>query len=359
VLLLTDSLGGYSAPAGRALRKYLTSKPLRMEVREVDFFEEFLPSLAVLARLAYTQDAAFFPGVSGALGQALRVLPENPVLQALGAGALDRLGSFVEAGAFDLILATSPVAAAVAAELPCGSGPPVVSVVCAFSVVGLWSHPGIDLYFVGTSEVRDDLVVAGTPYSRVVVSGVPSVVPVCHESRQSVRRQTGVADRFTVLLGAAGYTAVDVRHIAKVLAEQGIQTVVVPGRDDRDSHRMESLAEANAMVKVRDVGADGTVHLIADVVCARAGGGLLLESICSGVPTVIYNRVASGETASVDFLLNAGSSLLARDEADAIEKVRYLSSHPHRLAQMASAAGLVGSNSAVRLVGDRLAALIR
>lgn len=330
-----------------------------MEVTEVDFFEEFLPSLAVLARLAYTQDVTFLPGLSGTLEQALKVLPENPLLRAMGAGAIDRLNSFVEAGSFDLILATSPVAAAAASELPSGSGPPVASVVCAFSVRGLWLHPGTDLYFVATSEVRDDLVVAGIPYSRVVVSGVPSVVPVRDESRQSARRQAGVADRFTAVLGAAGHTAVDVRQIAKVLAEHGIQAVVGQGRDDRDSRRMDALAETSAMVKVWDVGGTGTVHLVADVVCARAGGSLLLESICSGVPTVIYNRFAGGETASVDFLLNAGASLLARDEADAIEKVRYLSSHPLRLAQMTSAAGSVGSNNAVKLVGDRLAALIR
>jgi processive 1,2-diacylglycerol beta-glucosyltransferase len=330
-----------------------------IEVTEVDFLEEFLPGVAVLARFAYAQDASFFPVSSGDLASAMSRSPGNAVLEALNGDGLDSLQRFLKAGSFDLVLATSEVGAAAAAEIAADIRPPVAAVVTTFSAGSAWVHPDCDLYFVATKEVREDLVMTGVPYSRVVVSGVPSRVPERADSRSELRRRAGLAERFTVALGLAGYAHADTRAIAVALSDLGIQVVVEQGQDSRADRHVRALAATGGLVRVADPGLHESPVLMADMAMGRAGGTMLLEAVCAGVPSVIYNPVASRETANVDFLLNTGASLLARDDDDAVAKSRFLSNHPDRLNQMSVSAKGVGTYNSTRLVVDRLAAFIR
>lgn len=171
--------------------------------------------------------------------------------------------------------------------------------------------------------------------------------------------RAGLAERFTVVLGRAGYSQADVKGIAAALVGRGIQVVVERGQDSRADRQVGVLAATSHLLSVVDSGLNGSAALLGDVVMGRAGSALLLEAVCAGVPSVIYTPVARQETANVDFLLNAGASLLARDGEDAVEKARFLSNHPDRLNQMRVSARAVGTNNAARLVVDRLAATIR
>jgi processive 1,2-diacylglycerol beta-glucosyltransferase len=336
--------------------RYLVSREVRADVTEVDFFEQYLPGIAVLARLSYTQDAQFIPQLSGTLEAASAGFSESPVVQALMHGGIGHIGSEIGRGGYDLVVVTSPVGAAAICEVPRTQRPPVVAVLPAFSVKGTWIHPGCDLYFVATKEVREDLVMAGIPYTRIVVSGIPSEVTQRQSSRAEFRKRAGVVDRFTVVLGGAGHSSADVRFIAATLARHGIQVVAVPGREARVVRQLHRLAESNALLHVIESREESRAVLLADVVLARAGGQVLLEAVCGGVPSIIYNPVASQESANVDFLVNAGTSLLSRDDDDSVEKVRFLSGHPDRLAQMTEATCSVGRNNVSKLVTDRLAA---
>ena len=69
----------------------------------------------------------------------------------------------------------------------------------------------------------------------------------------------------------------------------------------------------------------------ADVLVGKAGGLTVSEALAVGLPLIIYNPVPGQELYNVDFLVNYGAGLLARDEDDVVEKVRFLSTHPERL----------------------------
>ena len=93
-----------------------------------------------------------------------------------------------------------------------------------------------------------------------------------------------------------------------------------------------------------------------DVLVAHAGGIALAESLAVGLPLVILGPVPCRETRNVDALVNNGAALLSRDEADAVEKVKFLSTHPDRLTQMVANAGTLGKPGAVQTICERVLA---
>ena len=90
----------------------------------------------------------------------------------------------------------------------------------------------------------------------------------------------------------------------------------------------------------------------------KAGGLTVSESLAMGLPLIMYNPIPGQEIYNVDFLVNYGAGLYARDEDDVVEKVRFLSTHPRRLAQMAENADMLGKPAAARAVCERVLAAV-
>jgi processive 1,2-diacylglycerol beta-glucosyltransferase len=96
----------------------------------------------------------------------------------------------------------------------------------------------------------------------------------------------------------------------------------------------------------------------ADVLVGKAGGLTVSEALAVGLPLIIYNPVPGQELYNVDFLVNFGAGMISRDEDDVVEKVRFLSTHPARLAQMTGDAAILGKPSAAQAVCERVLAAL-
>jgi processive 1,2-diacylglycerol beta-glucosyltransferase len=195
----------------------------------------------------------------------------------------------------------------------------------------------------------------------VVVSGIPVAEKFAEQfDRATLRRELGLADRFTALLTAAAGLPGDVRDIAAQLAGWGIQVAAVTGNNSRLKRRMDTLAKKAELVRVYGYTSD--MHKMmrgADVLVGKAGGLTVSEALAVGLPLIIYNPVPGQELYNVDFLVNYGAGMLSRDEDDVVEKVRFLSTHPERLQQMALNAGTLGKPAAAQAVCERVLAALR
>jgi processive 1,2-diacylglycerol beta-glucosyltransferase len=224
-----------------------------------------------------------------------------------------------------------------------------------------WLHPATDLYFVASKEVREDLVVRGISWDRVIVSGIPVHEKFSEALERTVcRRELALSDRFTVLLTTAAGLTSDVRDIAAELASTGIQVAAATGHNARLKRRLDTVAKRAEHLHVYGFTPD--MHRMmraADVLVGKAGGLTVSEALAVGLPLIIYNPVPGQEIYNVDFLVNSGAGLLSRDEEDVVEKVRFLSSHPERLAQMAENARVLGKPAAAQAVCERVLAAIR
>ncbi len=362
ILIMSASFGGGHRSAAEALvRYYQEHYPHQVETRVIDFFDEFMPGVNVLARFAYTQSVQFFPAGYGAFFELSNLLPANPVMDELKLGGFARATEYLDAYAPDAVISVFPVAGGVVTDIK--QQRPMVSatVVTDYGAHNQWLHPSTDLYFVACKEVREDLVVRGIPWDRVVVSGIP-----VHEKfsepveKVACRKEFKLADRFTALVTAAAGSVGDVREIAEQLAERGIQIAAVTGSNRRLQRRLETLERKQPLVRV--FGYSHEMHKMmraADVLVGKAGGLTVSEALAMGLPLIIFNPVPGQELFNVDFLVNYGAGLQARDEGDVVEKVRFLSTHPDRREQMAANAAQLGKPAAAATVCERVLAAVR
>ena len=362
VLIFSASFGGGHRSAAEALLKYYRAHHQdAVEARMVDFFSEFLPSVNVLAKFGYQQSVQFFPALYGNFFDASNKLPTNPVVHELKIMGFAKAAEYIDSYAPDAVISTFPVAGGVVADIK--QSRPLVSstVITDYGAHRAWVHPATDFFFVPCKEVREDLVVRGVPWDRVVVSGIPVAEKFMEEfERPELRRELGLADRFTALLTSAAGLPGDLRDIAAELAASGIQVAAVTGNNARLKRRLESLAAKSDLVHV--YGYTHDMHKMmraADVLVGKAGGLTVSEALSVGLPIIIFNPVPGQEIYNVDFLVNYGAALLSRDEDDVVEKVRFVSSHPERLAQMAGNAASLGKPAAAQTICERTLAGMR
>lgn len=362
ILIFSASFGGGHRSAAEALSRYLRAHHAdTVEVRVVDFFDEFMPSVNVLAKFAYQQSVAFFPELYGTFFEASNQLPGNPVVHELKTLGFQRAAAYIEEFSPDAVISTFPVAGGVVSDIKIERPMIAATVITDYGVHRTWLHPSTDLYFVACKEVREDLVVRGIPWDRVAVSGIP-----VHEKfaepldKRESRKALGLSDRFTVLLTSSAGLTGDIRDIAADLVAQGIQVIAATGHNARLKRRLDTLSKKGHELHVFGH-TDGMHRMMrsADVLVGKAGGLTVSESLAVGLPIIIYNPVPGQEIYNVDFLVNYGAGLLSRDAADVVEKVRFLSTHRERLAQLASDAAALGKPAAAQTVCERVLAMVQ
>lgn len=363
IIVFSASFGGPQRSAALAIREYYRSRyPEEVRVEVVDFFEEFAPGLNVLAKFAYQQPEPFFPTGYGTFPEICERLPANPVVHELRITGQARIAAYLEERDPHAVISLLPLAGGMIAELKTGYGFASATLMTGFRGDREWLHPATDLFFVPCVEVREDLVVQGIPWERVVVSGVPVSERFSGAGQpvEQIRRDLGVSNRFTVLLSHMSGGANDSAELAERLAGAGVQVVAVTGGNDRQKRRFGSVASRNALVKVFDHADDmHSMMLAADVLVAKAGSLTVFEALATGVPLLIPEPVPGHEVSNTDFLTTYGSCLYCRDEDDVVDKVRFLSTHPQRLSQLSSSAAALGKKSATQGICERVLAEAR
>lgn len=349
ILILSASFGGTARAIGESLQRYVKSREESVEVKLVDLFEETMPSLNVLARFAYQRDPSFFPCGSMDWPGYVDAFPSNPVISEVERGGMARLRAILEdmrpAGA----IACHPLCGVLATQASAGLGIVNATVFGGFSTRRAALHPDTDLHFVATRESRDELVVAGVPYDRIVISGSP-----LQANEPGLAAADSGTRGFRAVLDGSGQGA-SVAKIAGVLAAGGSGVVVTSMADDRARRAVAELTARGAAVRESASAAEASRALTeASVVVAQGGSVFAAEALTAGCPVILYNEIPELEVESVDFLVNAGAALVARDEADAAEKAQFLSAHPRRLAQMATCARELAKPLAAQSVCERV-----
>ena len=158
----------------------------------VDFFQEFTPSLNLLAKFGYQQSVQFFPALYGNFFEVSNKLPTNPVVHELKLMGFARASAYIDEFRPDAVISTFPVAGGVVSDIKASRPLVSATIITDFGVHRAWLHPATDFYFVACQEVREDLVVRGIPWERVVVSGIPVAEKFSQEfERTALRRELG------------------------------------------------------------------------------------------------------------------------------------------------------------------------
>lgn len=334
----------------------------------IDLLDRFSPSLQILARFAYRQDADFFPDVCGTLADVLALRPGDPVARDVEVSILEDATAYLASRQPGAVVSVHPLAGAVAAEAKrkAAAAAPSTPYLCATCVLDwapgpIWLHPGTDAYFVASFEAKDELIARGAAWGSVHVTGIPLAdgfaVPL---GQAAARARQGLADRFSVLLMAECMSSKEAGGVASAIAGAGVQVIAVAGRQQKLRDRLFEIARTSP-----DVHAYGWTDDIPDlmaaanVLVARGGGITMAEAAAVGLPQILVGAIPEQELNNVDFLVDSGAALLARDEEDLRTKVSFLAHHPERLAELAADAARLGRRDAAKQVSERVLDALR
>jgi processive 1,2-diacylglycerol beta-glucosyltransferase len=358
ILIFSASYGGGHRSASESLRQYLMAHHRgEVEVRVVDFYRQFAPGVDRLTKFAYDQSVQFLPELYGTFFELTNKIQKkkNPILDELVQVGYSQATAFVDSWEPDAVISVYPIAGGVVADMKETRPFVAATVVTDYGVHRQWLHPETDLFFVASREAAEEMAALGVSWERIVVSGIPIHERFGQRSpRTESRRELGLENRFTVLLTVAG-TPGEIGSLAKELCGLGVQVVAATGRGSRVRRRLETLAKKRELLRplgfVKEM---NVVMSAADVLVGKAGGLTVSEALAMGMPLILFNPIPGQEMYNLDFLVNYGAGLWGRDEDDVVEKVRFLSTHPRRLAQMAENAELLGKPGAAGTVCERV-----
>lgn len=359
ILIFSVDIGGVNRAVADALAHYLrSSHGAGTEVRVIDVLETAMPAVSVLARLAYQQADPLVPEFLGSLEQLSARAADNLVVRDLHERGLAAAEHLIDDFGADAVISTSALAGAIATEALRTRHAVSATVLPDFDTRGSWLHPETSLYFVATRDVREDLVVKGLAWERVVESGTPLRRPTA-DGESITRKSLGLLDRFTVLLAEGGGGG-DLRDIAAGLLPTGVQVLVPSPGNARVRRRLESLAESEPnMHLLGQTSETNRMVAVSDLLVGVAGGTAVRGALAMGVPVIVRSPVPRQELGNVDYIVNRGAGLVARDQDDVLEKVHFLSRHTERLGQLRQNAEELGRSTATQTVCERVLAAIR
>lgn len=361
VLILAARYGDGHLRAAKAIAMALGELDPERRPALLDYYRFVNPRLDSTIRWAYLSSVRFAPSLwRWFYTSTQRIDPESRTQQWLNSIGLKRFYRAIHRHPPRVIVSTYPTAAGVVSSLKKAGKLDVANyvVMTDYSVHSQWIHPAVDLYFVGSEDMRDELGERGIPAHKVVVSGIPVdqrfAQPV---DEAEVRARFGLGPEPVVLFMGGSYMPqgefyevlkaidrVDAPHI----------TVVVAGRSERRRALAEAY-QAQATHPVVVLGYVDNVHEwmgVAAMLVSKAGGLTTTESLCRGLPIVIYRPIPGQEDANAAFLVRHGAGILVREESRVGAVVEHLLRHPWELRLMARQSRQLGHPEAARTIAQ-------
>jgi len=195
--------------------------------------------------------------------------------------------------------------------------------------------PLTDLYFMPSQELKRFLVSKCIPARKIKVTAIPLRKEFSDKpNMSSVRKRFKLPNRFTALLMSGEYGICNLKKLCEKIAKSPIQLIIVCGRNQRLYNKISGLKRKMHARNILCIGYTEEVHnlmSVSDVLIGKAGGITVSESLAMNLPLIIYRPIPGQEYFNLDYLVNEGTALYARDKNDVLNKLRFLSENPKRL----------------------------
>lgn len=358
-LVLAARYGDGHLRAAKAIALEVLGNGADVSLGVLDYYRFVNPRLDKSIRWAYMSSVRFAPGLwRWFYTSTQRIEADSPTQQWINRIGIRRFYQAIQEHPPAVIVSTYPTAAGVVSTLKQEGRLDAANfvVMTDYSVHSQWIHPGVDRYFVGSADMKAALVGRGLDPTRITVSGIP----VDGRFRQpvdevAVRQRLGIGSEPVVLFMGGSY--MPQREFASVLeaidrVDAPHTTVVVAGKAGQRREIAEAYA-TRARHPLVVLGYVDNVHelmAVAAMLVSKAGGLTTTESLCRGLPVVIYRPIPGQEDANADFLVRHGVGRRARTEAEVGVEVGDLLRNPWELHAIASRARELGHPDAAGTV---------
>lgn len=176
---------------------------------------------------------------------------------------------------------------------------------------------GLDYMFITDDYMIEPFLKRGFSQSQLYVTGIPISYEFYKErNKLESRKLLGLDENlFTILIMKASFFSIKEWEIVKNLKKinQKIQVVIVNGKDEKSQKQLQKYIDrCNLPHIIHNIGYTNKVpeyFSACDLIVGKAGGLTTTETIASGLPSLIINKLPQQEIYNKDYLVNAGVAL--------------------------------------------------
>lgn len=322
VLVLTASFGEGHNQAASAVAEALQDRGVT--VKTIDYVEWLNPTFRSFAKFSLIQGIQKAPSLYGLFYKSMsRMKPDSSLQKRLNHLGMTRMMRHLRRFGPDAVVSTFPAPTGIVSELrELGwTDVPNVGILTDYTTHGQWVKEHVDLYFVPTPEVREELINRGVSGDKILAPGMPVRSKFVKRSsedlsitRGKLRKEHGLREDLPLVLlmgGGAGLLG-DITDWEKVFKKTNAQFAVICGRNER---LLKKLLPLNSeLVKILGYVTEVDEWMaMSDLIVTKAGGITVSECMTMELPMLVYRPIPGQEDRNAQFAIDSGFAVKAKD----------------------------------------------
>jgi processive 1,2-diacylglycerol beta-glucosyltransferase len=364
VMILTANYGEGHAQVSKVLVSHLKENGVH-NVKVVDLMGQSHPLIDSVSRAFYLKSYKALPFMYGWLYHQTKDLPlESKRAKWLHSFGLQKMKQMIADEKPDLLIHTFPGSAASELKARNNLSVPIFSILTDFTLHQRWIHRQMDRYFVATETLKEEIIQAGEPSEKVIVSGIP--IRPCFEDQ--LMNQEDLFEKYeldpkkkviVILAGAFGVSD-DVKRVCQFLKKvPAYQVVLICGKNEALEAEMRRKYQAYSHFRI--FGYIDHLHelmKLATCLVSKPGGITISEALSFPVPLVFFPPVPGQEEENARFLQNRKAAIILETNKSMGEQVVRLVQNSERLSLMKrNGKALFVSHAAERITQEIVAFL--
>ncbi|MBE3553840.1 MAG: galactosyldiacylglycerol synthase [Thermicanus sp.] len=346
VLILSASFGEGHRQASYALKEMLVRHHPGIEVEIIDYIHKLNPAFNRFAQFMYIQGIKHVPNVYGFFYKHINRIPTNSAIgkQITFIGSIigrKKLLEFIQEFKPQAVIHTFPSSAGALSEMKREGlvTIPSVTVITDYAIHRQWLHENTDLYLVGSTEVRDQLLDEGVSLDKIRITGIPVRQEFYRTfDKEELFKKYGLSpDRKTVLvMGGAFGVSENITRLCHSNISKKRSKSCRGGPNRRLYAHLQELATGarNPILLFGFMDKIAELMAISDLMLTKSGGLTTSEGIAMKLPMIFFKPIPGQEMANADYLKRNGVAEITRNMDEMKTLFLRLILHPTRLQEM-------------------------
>lgn len=240
---------------------------------------------------------------------------------------------------------------------------PLYAVVTDFALHSFWIVEEVDAYFVGSDEVRRELLTRGAKVKDIYAPGIPvdpvfESLPLQNELREKLSIQKDIP---TILIMGGGFGVGDMPSLLSSFQSATIdmQILVVAGKNENLRKQLLDVARTLHLPHKIYGFVNNIQELMgaADLVITKPGGLSSSETLAAERPMMIINPIPGQEQRNSDYLVENGAASILHHLSDGAYYIEKLLKNKERLSYMTQQARRISKSHAAADIATKVVEL--
>lgn len=315
IIIMTGRFGMGHYSVAQALKEDLEQSDQEATVEVIDILEYLLPSFNKVIYGAFHLLVSRCSGMYNSLNKTAERYNSIPFKGLI----VRKIGELLDRYEPDLIISTLPIStkyvSAYKEETQCSL--PLITYITDICAHQEWIAEESDYYFVGSEEVKEELVEKGIQRGRIYVSGIP--VRKAFQNKYRTKKSAGKKE-LLIMGGGFGLIPSSQKVFEALNQREDIHTTVITGTNkklfDQLSLEYNNLNIVGYTDKVDEYLAK------ADLLISKAGGITLFEALSCETPMFVIHPFLQQEVSNAKYMDEKGFGKIIWDkEANVVEQL--------------------------------------